>query len=408
MKINCNVEVVNRSVCAPRKKAQRSCLAIGRQSVKSNELHLLLQTLQNKLGTKYKIDENIEKVFTKFVNNGKTTIRLKEPPHDLNIQCDPILLKSFLRTLELGVTKKLNASVLCVSNMNAKNIAQAPKTKVTIKSKSDYPVLEGFPRTTEELNIVGLERKSFDRQILKLHRLRVLNLSDNKITSLPRELGALSCLTELIVANNGLGHVGKNKWSWMSEGSLSRTLKLLDLSGNELTDLPNQIGRLRNLVTLNVSHNNLRSLPTNVGTLSSSLKYLDISHNSIESLPGGMMKFTLEGLNIAHNPHISRVKQNGFNINFRVLTLTQLGAQKVIHYRLDYDASIIPFTLVSYLDNASYCVCGEPVLGEDNCLQVSRNVSQIAKEVTASEDINVSFQCVLCSLSCAQSILFPR
>ncbi|XP_063973495.1 leucine-rich repeat protein 1 [Diachasmimorpha longicaudata] len=408
MKINCNIEVVNRALPAPRKKAQRSCLAIARQSVKNNELHLLLQqTTQNKLGTKYKIDQNIEKVFTKFVNNGKATIRFKEPPHDLNIQCDSILLKSFLRTLELGLCKKLDPSVLGVSNMNPKNIVQAPKTKVTIKTKADYPVLQGFPRTTEELNIVGLERKSFDRQILKLQSLRVLNLSDNKITSLPKELSALPSLTELIVSNNSLGSGGNNKFGWMGEGNLSKTLRLLNLSGNGLTYLPNQIGKLRKLVTLNVSCNALTILPTSIGTLSS-LKYLDVSHNSIDSLPGSLMKFRLESLNIAHNPEISQTRLQPFAVNFDVSSLTQLGAQKVLHYRLPYDASTIPFTLVPFLDNAAYCICGKAVVGRYNCLETSRNVSRIAKEVTASADTSVSFRCVVCSHECVKGLLFPR
>ncbi|XP_015117951.1 leucine-rich repeat protein 1 isoform X2 [Diachasma alloeum] len=357
--------------------------------------------------TKVWIDENIEKVFTKFVNNGKATIRLKEPPHDLNIQCDAIQLKSFLRTLQLGLSKKLDASVLCISNMNPKSIAQAPKTKVTIKNKADYPVLQGFPRTTEELNIVGLERKSFDRQILRLQSLRVLNLSDNKITSLPKELASLPCLIELIVSNNALGSGGRNKWTWMNEGTLSKTLKLLDLSGNGLIHLSNQIGKLKKLVTLNVSCNSLTSLPTSIGTLSS-LKYLDISHNCIQNLPGSLMKFRFEGLNIAHNPDISRVRSQSFAVNFTVSTLTQLGAQKVLYYRLPYDASIIPFTLVPCLDNATYCVCGKAVVGQYNCVETSKNVSQIANEVTASGDTNVSFQCVVCSHDCVKSLLFPR
>lgn len=65
MKLHCNVEINNR-LCLTnviRKKSQRSILAIGRQTVKTNELYILWQTLQNKQGTKYKVKKS--KYFSK-------------------------------------------------------------------------------------------------------------------------------------------------------------------------------------------------------------------------------------------------------------------------------------------------------------------------------------------------------
>lgn len=59
MKLMCKVEVNNRLMSASngsvhRNKPQRTCLAIGRNSVKDNEPYVLLQTANNKQGTKYK------------------------------------------------------------------------------------------------------------------------------------------------------------------------------------------------------------------------------------------------------------------------------------------------------------------------------------------------------------------
>lgn len=177
------------------------------------------------------VDQNIEKVFTKFASEGKATIRIKEPPHDLIVQCDAIQLKSFLHVLKLGVSKQVDPSVLSVSNINPKNIT-VPKTKVVVKTKAEYPVLEGFPRTTEALYICGLERKSFDRQILRLQSLRILDLSNNLITSLPNEIGSLPNLTELHLASNCFGKAEISKWSWMNGPRIHKTVRLLDLSSN--------------------------------------------------------------------------------------------------------------------------------------------------------------------------------
>lgn len=64
MKLNCKVQISNRLTAFTNignRKFQRSCLAVGRQSIKSDEIHLLLQTPSNKNGTKYKVSFEIFK-----------------------------------------------------------------------------------------------------------------------------------------------------------------------------------------------------------------------------------------------------------------------------------------------------------------------------------------------------------
>lgn len=129
--------------------------------------------------------------------------------------------------------KKIDPAVLSVSNGNPKTLITL-KTKVVITKKSDYPVLEGFPRTTEILHLAKLERKSFDRQILRLQSLRILDLSENQLSSLPNELGTLPNLTELYLASNRLKfHFSKS--SWMDGTSIRKNLKLLDISSNQVS-----------------------------------------------------------------------------------------------------------------------------------------------------------------------------
>lgn len=58
MKLYCNIEINNRlstQTNTGRRKSQKSCLAVGRQSIKSDDIYLLLQTSTNKNGTKYKV-----------------------------------------------------------------------------------------------------------------------------------------------------------------------------------------------------------------------------------------------------------------------------------------------------------------------------------------------------------------
>nr|CAD7589920.1 unnamed protein product [Timema genevievae] len=242
MKITGNILVSNRALpslnISSKGRAQRSSLIIGRMPGKESEIFLLHQTVSNKSGTKYKVTGNIENVFVKFINEGKASIRLKMPPVDLCINCDDALsLKGFLRTLKLGLEDKnaIKTSILSTSSVS-KTIAK-PKTKLCIYKKSDYPVLEGFPRTLETVEINSISQTRFDERLLCLSKLQELNLSHNKLTSLPEALGMMPCLKILHLENNCLGESIPD-WRWMNGSHIAKTLRLLDLSDNKCQPWP--------------------------------------------------------------------------------------------------------------------------------------------------------------------------
>lgn len=401
MKLQCNVEVSNRtySTNTARRKSQRSILAIGRQTIKNTVLHILWQTLQNKQGTKYKVDDNISQVFIKFINEGKATIRFIEPPHDLIIQADAIQLKSFIHILKLGIAKKIDPSVLSVCNLNPKCMNSIAKTKVTINKPSEYPTLEGFPRTTEELHLAGLSRKSFDRQILRLQSLRILNLSNNQISSLPKELGTLQHLQELILSQNRLDKAVK--WTWLDEVPMKYNLKLLDISNNMLNKLPEQIGKLGALINLKVSQNVLSYLPQSLGKLSN-LRYLDVSKNNLYCLPGSMRNLHLVSLDVSENAF--QILSFEYALQCDVVSLTEYAARSFLKTRCPYDASIIPYTLVKYLDNAKYCICGDACFQYCTRKFVDYSLHAIASIVKSSGNSATPFDCYFCSIRCINSV----
>lgn len=398
MKLMCTVEVSNR-LCEGniKRKPKKSCLSIGKLKSTENDLYLLLQTMENKQGVKYKLSDNIEIVFTKCINEGKMTIRLKQPPHDILIQSDAIQLKSFAHVLKLGHSNKLDASVLSMTDLKAKNLQDALKTKMVIKSAATYPVLEGFPRKVMELHLAGLERKSFDRNILKLQNLRILNLSNNCINSLPKDLGNLPNLQELNVSQNKLHKCPKTKWTWMDQLKLGKNLKLLDLSSNELTEVPDPIIKLRSLVTLRLSTNLLQSLPQSLGCLDA-LKFLDVSKNNLSKLPGSIRNLRLTTLNIANNNFI--MSENITSVRFKLANLVEIAAKVVYQARIYFDASIIPATLVKYINKTQFCVCGNPCFSSYIRSTVDLSADRFATSVIASGYSNVPFDCYFCSTQC--------
>ncbi|XP_031810538.1 E3 ubiquitin-protein ligase LRSAM1 isoform X4 [Sarcophilus harrisii] len=90
--------------------------------------------------------------------------------------------------------------------------------------------------------------------LLNLGTIKVLDLHDNQLTALPDALGRLA------------------------------SLQVLNVEKNQLKCLPQSIGDLAQLQTLNVKDNKLKDLPDTLGELRS-LRTLDISENLIQRLP---------------------------------------------------------------------------------------------------------------------------
>ena len=121
-----------------------------------------------------------------------------------------------------------------------------------------------------------------------------LELSHNELTELPLELVQLSSLQELGLAHNELT-------SLPAELARLSSLRQLDVSGNELTALPPEIVRLSGLRRLDLSHNGLTSLPAELGRLSS-LRELDLAYNELRSLPAGIAELSgLRDLDLRYN-----------------------------------------------------------------------------------------------------------
>lgn len=161
------------------------------------------------------------------------------PCHDLIIQSDMIQLRSFLHILsDIRNAKSQHYDSLVKQHTLSPNVFFASsdfsvgKVKVVVKKKSEYPTLLGFPRTTEHLILTGLERKSFDRHILRLQSLRILDLSNNKISYLPKEVGTLPHLQQLLLSQNNLGKSPESKWTWLEQTAIKQNLHFLDISSN--------------------------------------------------------------------------------------------------------------------------------------------------------------------------------
>ena len=138
--------------------------------------------------------------------------------------------------------------------------------------------------------------------------LEILNLSDNRLRSLPADLGRLNKLKVIFLSNNdfeevpevladcpNLSMVGfkSNKIRVLGENVLPLGVRWLILTDNQLEKLPNSIGKLQYLQKLMLAGNQLRSLPDEMAACQN-LELIRLAANRLESLPTWL--FTLPRL----------------------------------------------------------------------------------------------------------------
>ena len=176
-----------------------------------------------------------------------------------------------------------------------------------------------FTVHSEAIRVVQLDNnqlKSVPIELFQLKNVQKINISYNKITSLPSSVNLPSTgrsnidswtcpqLMELNISKNELTHLptclwelpslkrficSRNKLSSLLEGDeltvLSLDLEIIDLSHNSLTDMvPQFIFEFPSLRILNLSNNKIRELPETLWSCET-LQDLNLSDNQLESLP---------------------------------------------------------------------------------------------------------------------------
>ena len=193
---------------------------------------------------------------------------------------------------------------------------EKPKTRLSVKSRGEYP-LNGFPSTLEHFEAVcmcalymyvlnklhvhahthtAISLHRVDTRLLHLKHLSHLDLSNNAIKTLPEAMANTS-LAELRLSGNKIDEFP----AAICTGSLKDSLKLLDLSRNQLKILPHKFPQLRGLVQLKLDCNQLQVLPRTFGKMTS-LKYLSASNNNLIVLPSSFLHLSLESLDLFGNP----------------------------------------------------------------------------------------------------------
>nr|XP_004649211.2 leucine-rich repeat protein 1 isoform X1 [Jaculus jaculus] len=409
MRLHCEVEVVNRHLPAlglkNRGKGVRAVLSLCQQTPRAKGAPggrtpacLVVCTLKDKRGTRYELKDNIEQFFTKFVDEGKATVRLKEPPVDICLsKANSSSLKGFLSAVRLAHRGcDINTSLSTLTPVKTSEFEKL-KTKMVITSKKDYPLTKNFPYSLEHLqaSYCGLVR--VDMRVLSLKNLKKLDLSHNLIKKLPATIGDLIYLQELNLHDNHLESFSVS----LCQSTLQKSLRSLDLSKNKIKALPVQFCQLQELTNVNLDDNELILLPFKIGQLTR-LRFLSAAGNKLLNLPCEFKNLSLEYLDIFGNTFEQPKVLPDIKLQVP-LTLLEASARAVLNNRIPYGPSIIPFHLCQDLDTAKTCVCGRFCL--DSFIQGTTvvNLHSIAHTVVLVDNmgrVEAPVISYFCSLAC--------
>lgn len=128
----------------------------------------------------------------------------------------------------------------------------------------------------KELCLKGRKLAQVPDALTKMTDVEVLDLSDNELTELPEGLKNLNQLTTLVLSGNKLEEL---------PGIVCqlKTLTTLDAAYNAISRVPESISNLNQLTTLNLGYNELEEIPKNLCQLKK-LTTLDITSNPIKTI----------------------------------------------------------------------------------------------------------------------------
>jgi Leucine-rich repeat (LRR) protein len=130
--------------------------------------------------------------------------------------------------------------------------------------------------------------------IATLSSATILQLCCNQLIALPREISLLSgSLTVLSLAKNELLELPEEI------GYLNQLIEL-DVSWNRLRTIPRSIEKLKKLNVLRINHNMVTHLPSQIGELTQLIS-LDVSDNPLQVLPAEVTRLT----------HLRRLRTRG-------------------------------------------------------------------------------------------------
>ncbi|XP_076458808.1 protein flightless-1 homolog isoform X1 [Babylonia areolata] len=166
-------------------------------------------------------------------------------------------------------------------------------------------------------------KETFPAQVQEMTGLRWLRLSNTDLQAMPTALGKLNKLEDLTLVHNSLQSLGKDlpqlpslhmvncRYNKLTDAGVPQQLfalsdlSIVDLSHNNLKEVPPELENARSVLVLNLSHNEIEMIPNQLFINLTDIVFVDFSNNNLEMLPPQMRRLTsLQTLILNNNPLI--------------------------------------------------------------------------------------------------------
>ncbi|XP_021059005.1 leucine-rich repeat and calponin homology domain-containing protein 1 isoform X3 [Mus pahari] len=175
------------------------------------------------------------------------------------------------RGLERALEEAANSGGL---NLSARKLKEFPRTAAPGHDLSD----------TVQADLSKNRLVEVPMELCQFVSLEILNLYHNCIRVIPEAIVNLQMLTHL--------NLSRNQLSALPACLCGLPLKVLIASNNKLGSLPEEIGQLKQLMELDVSCNEITALPQQIGQLKS-LRELNVRRNYLKVLPPELVDLPL-------------------------------------------------------------------------------------------------------------------
>ena len=167
--------------------------------------------------------------------------------------------------------------------------------------------IEWFENICKWADSYQLDEKIFPRDRCRLQDLLTLNLTGQNIYELPKEIIELKSLHTLFVNNNHLNTI-------IDEVYQLKNLSTLSFMGNNISEISEDIIKLKKLTTFSACNNNIALLPKSFYKLQQ-LSSICLHNNNITDLAEEMGNFESLTLLAVSNNNIKRLPQSISNLS---------------------------------------------------------------------------------------------
>ncbi|KAJ1369367.1 hypothetical protein KIN20_030807 [Parelaphostrongylus tenuis] len=306
------------------------------------------------------------------------------------MKCNPSHLQRFLDNL-LAALRGDEISISTLAKVRRSDFKAA--STVLQVTQGDLKVVPSRLSELEVIELVGCELRSVESRWFALPMLLCLELADNclgKATDFVKFklLSRLKNLQYLSLMNNEIETIPPYFFE-----SLPPSLITLNLSHNRLVSLPKSLVNVRNLRTLYLGHNLLSHLPRDMSDMD--LRCLCVDHNRLPWLPHDLRSRRFEKLYFSNNPMVA---PSPYIIGPVVPSLTSVAFASLRSHSLQED--ILPWDLKMIGDNlcmkCSCCRLWTATSLLSMCL-VGERVSEFADETDTMQPVTMrSFSCQKC------------